>query len=170
MEAVIARLLQGLEKVCVVITQVTLFAMMASISIDGLGRYLFNHPLEGGLQLTELYFMVVLAFLGMPSTYASGGHIRLDALRKPLDRIPYALSERFNSLVGGGVFGVMAWQSGLIAIEKIQHLETSYGAVQFPIYLSYVWVPIGCGLLALRMIFEIFVPRSVDTAQEIHEL
>jgi TRAP-type C4-dicarboxylate transport system permease small subunit len=170
MEAALGRLLTVLEKASLFIAQIALFAMMAAISIDALGRYLFNNPLPGGLQLTELYFMVILAFLGMPATYATGGHIRLDAMRKWLDKIPYTLSERLNSLLAGTVFGVMAWQAGLVALEKIQHLETSYGAVQFPIYLSYVWVPIGCGLLALRMAYEVVFPRQVDPSQEIHEL
>lgn len=170
MKATLGRSLSGLEKACQAISQLTLFLMMVSISIDGLGRYLFNHPLQGGLQLTELYFMVILTFLGMPATYATGGHIRLDAIRPWLDKIPYALSERFNSLLAGGAFGIMAWQAGVVAIEKIQHLETSYGAVQFPIYLSYVWVPMGCGLLALRLTFEVLYPHQVDPSKEIHEL
>lgn len=157
-KAALGDLLAILEKACSWASQAILFAMMLSISTDGLGRYLFNHPLPGGLQLTELYFMVMLTFLGMPAIYASGGHIRLDIASKWLDKSPYQLSARVNAFVGAMALGLMAWQSGIVAIEKIQELETSFGAVQFPIYLSYVWVPIGSGLLAARMTYDIFFP------------
>ena len=169
MDATLGRLLSRLEKACQAISQLTMLLMMLSISIDGLGRYLFNHPLPGGLQLTELYFMVILTFLGMPATYATGGHIRLDALRPWLEKIPFRLSERLNSVLAGGVFGIMAWQTGLVAIEKIQYLETSYGAVQLPIYLSYVWVPIGCCLLALRLTFEVLYPYPLQMSTEVRD-
>jgi TRAP-type C4-dicarboxylate transport system permease small subunit len=38
------------------------------------------------------------------------------------------------------------------AIERFRNLDTTFGAIQFPIYWSYVWVPLGCGLLSLRLI------------------
>lgn len=149
------------EKICIGISQLTIFAMMVTISIDALGRFLFGKPLQGGYEVTSLYYMVILAFLGMPATHAIGGHIRIDALKHLLDRVPLRLTDRINAALAAVAFSFLAWHTGIDAIEKIVLRETTMGAMQMPLYLSYVWVPVGCGLLTLRLALEIIYPPAL---------
>ena len=155
-----AAVLGTLERICVGISQLTLFTMMLAISVDALGRYLFGRPLQGGYEITSLYFMVILTFLGMPATHGVGGHIRIDALTHLLVRVPWRFHERVSALLAAAAFGFMAWHTGLEGLEKILARETAMGAIQMPLYLSYVWVPIGCALLALRLMAEVAYPPT----------
>ena len=67
-------------------------------------------------------------------------------------------------------FGAVAYISGLEAVEKFVNQDKLFGAVQFPIYWSYVWVPLGCGLMTLRLIYEIFAPTPRRDSQQEGEL
>jgi TRAP-type C4-dicarboxylate transport system permease small subunit len=154
----LSAVLGTLERVCIGISQLTLFTMMLAISVDALGRYLFGRPLQGGYEITSLYFMVILTFLGMPAIHGVGGHIRIDALMHLLNWVPLRIHERASALLAAAAFGFMAWHTGLEGVEKILVRETAMGAIQMPLYLSYVWVPIGCALLALRLAVEVGYP------------
>lgn len=158
MPKILEKGLSALERICLAVAQLAIFVMMLSITADALGRYLFNRPLQGSFEFTTLYLMVILTFLGLPATYASGGHIRLDVLRPWLMRIPGNPVERLNSLIGAAVFGFLAWYSGIEAFSKFIEKDTTFGVIQFPLYWSYVWVPVGCGLLALRLAAEVIFP------------
>lgn len=154
------RLLHILELIFMRFAQLSLLIMMFSISADALGRYVFNRPLQGSFEFTSLYLMVIITFLAMPAAYATGGMVRLDVLKGPLSRIPWHLSERFNTFAGALVFGFVAWHAGHEAFEKFASRDTTFGVIQFPIYWSYVWVPLGCGLVALRLAYECIFPAS----------
>lgn len=162
----IARLLALFDTIFMRIAQISLFVMMLTISADALGRYLFNHPLQGGYEFNSLYLMVIITFLGTPAAYAQGGLVRLDALNSVLSRIPWQLSERLNAALGAAVFAFITWHSGLEAIEKFVSRDTTFGVIQFPIYWSFVWVPVGCGMLALRLSYETFYPQKRETVLE----
>ena len=158
----LARPPAALDCLFLAVAQAAIFAMMLSISIDAAGRYLFDRPLQGSYEVTSLYFMVMLCFLGMPAMHARGGHIRLDVLHRLLARVPGRLTERLNALLAGAVFAFLAWHSGGEAVEKFVNRDTTFGAVQLPLYWSYVWVPAGCGVLALRLALEVVWPPSAE--------
>ncbi|WP_170134005.1 TRAP transporter small permease [Palleronia aestuarii] len=142
------------------IALLSLISMVLSVSADAIGRYAFRAPFSGNYEFTSFFAMVALTFMGMPGTYASGGHIRLTIFTPFLDRIPGRLSERINVIFGIVAFGLLAWATGQEAIHKFAVLETTLGAVQFPMYWSYVWVPLGAGLLCLRLLYELVHPQS----------
>ena len=165
MPGYLARPLAAIDRLFLTVAQVALFAMMLSISTDAAGRYLFDRPLQGSYEVTSLYFMVMLGFLGMPAVHARGGHIRLDMLHRLLARVPWRLTERLNALLAGAVFAFFAWHTAGEALEKFVNRDTTFGAVQLPLYWSYVWVPAGCALLALRLLLEIVWPPAAESAQ-----
>ena len=108
--------------------------------------------------------------MALPRTYVIGGHIRLNLLDGYRRKIPFNLSARCNAALAGITFGAIAYISGLEAIDKFANQDKLFGAVQFPIYWSYVWVPLGSGLMTLRLIYEIFVPVSHHDSQQEGEL
>jgi TRAP-type C4-dicarboxylate transport system permease small subunit len=165
-----ARFLALFEKLFMAAAMISIFVMMLSISADALSRYLFGSPITGQYEFTQFYLLVILVFMALPRTYIIGGHIRLKLLDGYLRKIPFNLSERCNLALGGIAFGAMAYISGLEAIDKFVNQDKLFGAVQFPIYWSYVWVPLGSGLMALRLIYEIFVPVQRHDSQQEGEL
>ncbi len=56
-----------------------LFVLMALTCVDVVGRYLFNSPLHGGTEMTEIG-LAVMVFAAMPVITWRGGHIVVDLL------------------------------------------------------------------------------------------
>ena len=152
------RLLSQIEKGLLVIATAGLLLMMLSISIDALGRYLFNSPLRGNFELTSLYFMVILVFATLSSNYAESIHVRLDIVSEKLKGRFDKNYTRAIALICFPIFAVFAWHVCSEAIAKIQQLETRMGAIPFPIYLSYIWVALGAVTLTMRFALDIISP------------
>jgi TRAP-type C4-dicarboxylate transport system permease small subunit len=165
-----ARFLGLFEKLFMAMAIISIFVMMLSISADALSRYLFGSPITGQYEFTQFYLLVILIFMALPRTYVSGGHIRLKLLDGYRQKIPFHLSERCNVALSAIAFGAIAYISGLEAIDKFVNQDRLFGAVQFPIYWSYVWVPLGSGLMALRLMYEIFFPVQRHDSQKEGEL
>jgi TRAP-type C4-dicarboxylate transport system permease small subunit len=64
-----------------------LFAMMAVTAVDVAGRYLFNSPLQGGYEFTQL-LMLSLVFAGLPTVTRRSEHVTVglfnNAFKGPL--------------------------------------------------------------------------------------
>lgn len=161
----IRRVLDLGDKFFMAIAVLAVVAMVLSITVDAAGRYIFNNPLSGNYEFTSLFAMVALTFMGMPATYAKGGHIRLVAFAPLLSRIPWRLSERLNVACALAAFGLLAWISGQEAIHKFTVRETTLGSIQFPMYWSYVWVALGSAWLTIRLIFELFAPQDIHQTE-----
>ena len=147
-----------LELLWMSVAVLAMLSMMIGISTDALGRYLFGAPLPGNFEFVTYFAMVALAFMGQARTYTQNAHVRLDIMSGLLDRIPFQLSARLNTLLAAIVFGVITWYAGHDALEKIEARETTFGIVQFPLYLSFIWFPLGCLLITVRLAFDTAFP------------
>ena len=161
-----SRLIGLFEKIFMATAMLSIFIMMLSISADAMSRYLLGSPITGQYEFTQYYLLVILVFMALPRTYILGGHIRLKLLDRFRSKIPFNLSERCNVLLGALAFGAVSYVSALEAIDKFANQDKLFGAIQFPIYWSYVWVPLGCSLITLRLIYELFIPTPYENDQQ----
>jgi TRAP-type C4-dicarboxylate transport system permease small subunit len=161
-----SRLIGLFETIFMATAMLSIFIMMLSISADAMSRYLLGSPITGQYEFTQYYLLVILVFMALPRTYILGGHIRLKLLDRYRSKIPFDLSERFNVLLGALAFGAVSYISALEAIDKFANQDKLFGAIQFPIYWSYVWVPLGSGLMTLRLIYELCIPTPYGNDQQ----
>ena len=66
-----------LQRALGVTSAVVLFAMMMITAVDVGGRYLFNRPIAGGFELTEI-LLAALIYCGLPLVSARREHIVID--------------------------------------------------------------------------------------------
>lgn len=154
------RALGYIESSLMALACLMLMLMLATMVVDAVGRYVFNQPLAGNFEFISFFGMVMLCFLALPKTYSMGGHVKLEAFEPVLERAPFKLPLRVNALIGAAAFGAITLYAGAEAIEKIHTRETTIGLVQLPIYISFISFPLGCGVLTLRLILEIFAPQQ----------
>lgn len=130
-----------------VILGVMLLALTVITVLDVTGRYLFNSPLPGGTELTELLVMGVI-FAGLPAISLDDGHVTADLLSERLPRKGRAIQ-----LFLARACAVLALT--LIAAEMWQHGVRLASYNQTTVYLR---IPIGivaqaaaviCGFSAL---------------------
>jgi TRAP-type transport system small permease protein len=72
-----------IDRVLGLVAAVLLFGLMMLTAVDVVSRYIFNWPLRGSFELTELG-LLVLIFAGLPLASRRGEHVTLDFIDRPL--------------------------------------------------------------------------------------
>ncbi|SEQ82184.1 TRAP transporter small permease [Thalassovita taeanensis] len=95
---------------------VLLLGMMGLTVVDVIGRYLFNAPLLGAMELTEVILAAVI-FLGLTAVSLSDGHVTVDLLtdRMPIRWHPWRLA--LTGVFSGVVLSVVAWRIWIYASQ-----------------------------------------------------
>lgn len=85
-----------------------LLALMSVTIVDIAGRYLFNSPFSGTVELTQMA-MIVLVYLGFAHAEDQGDHIAVDILYVKLGRGGQLALTLFNGVFGLFVVGLLTW-------------------------------------------------------------
>lgn len=91
------------------VSSAVLFILMALTCVDVIGRYLFNSPLHGGTELTEIG-LAVMVFAAMPVITWRGGHIVVDLLDRFLGSVLVKVLSLFAALVISTSMYFLAWR------------------------------------------------------------
>jgi TRAP-type C4-dicarboxylate transport system permease small subunit len=135
-----------------------LMIIMVLVTIDVVGRYFFNKPLLGGLEISE-FLLAGAVLLGMGYTQFLGGNVMAEVVYDRLSAKTQARLRVFHLVVGICIFSLVAWQSGVMAVEAWQNKLTS-DVLRIPAWPFRFFVPIGTSLLVL----ELFIQFMKDLA------
>jgi TRAP-type C4-dicarboxylate transport system permease small subunit len=91
-----------------------LFAMMSLTFVDVVARYVFNRPIRGAFEVTEL-LLLVLIFAGLPLVSHADEHVTMDFIDRWLPPSRRALLNRSIHLLVAALMFFMAWQVWLRA-------------------------------------------------------
>jgi len=164
----LARIHAGVEIALFWLAGAALVAMMVLVSADVIARYVFNAPLTFQFELTTNYLMVMVATLALPWCSRRGAFIRLSVIGRFLGVRGRNVLYAFNALLAAAVLLAIAWFSGARTLDKYLGGDAMFGVIDWPVWLSLVWVPIGCAMLALRLVVDGLV-RIVELDEE-HEV
>ncbi len=134
----LARVLDGLLGL---VAAVLLFAMMALTFADVTGRYVFNNPVPGAFEMTEVA-MGVLIFAGLPLISARDGHIAVNIADGLMSGRALRLRAFLLDLLIAACNGVLAW----VLWEKGMQL-VGYGDAS-----PYLGIPIGPVMMAMAVL------------------
>jgi len=115
-------------------------------------RYIFNSPPPGSTEIST-YLIPVLAFLALAYTLEVRRHIIVDTFITRLKmRNQFILNAATTILIA--IFGaILAWKGVELNIEKFY--ERSSSELMLPLFIFYIFVPIGGLLLFLQSIRNI---------------
>ncbi len=146
------RCLRQIEKAAIILAGGLLLIVMVLVSYDTASRYLFNAPLGFQYFLTENYLLIALVTMAFSWGFRTGGYIRIQGITNLL---PISLRNAILrlGLIASGLFvAVLAWKGGKYFLKIYLAGEVEVGTINWPIAWSWIWVPVGCGLLALRVL------------------
>lgn len=149
---VLDRGLRVLELVAILIAGACLTLGMLLISADALMRYAFNAPLVFQLNMTQDYLLVALVMMALSWGFRTGGYIRITGLVATLPRVLRNLVFRAGIAVSAGYTATLGWQAFHQFWGAWTRGEVKFGVIDYPVWLSLIWVPLGLGLLTLRLI------------------
>lgn len=108
-----------------------LFGLMVLTTADVIGRYIFNWPLRGAFEITEL-LLLGLIFAGLPLASRADEHVTLDFIDMILTARGRALVRRLVDLVCGLLILGLAWRV-LIKAGKIAGYGDTTEVLRVPV-------------------------------------
>ncbi|MHB8090395.1 MAG: TRAP transporter small permease [Syntrophales bacterium] len=155
------QILNSVEKVFLAVCGASLSIMMAWITFDASGRYFFDHPITGTYEFCEEYLMVIIIFLALSFTYVLGGHVRVTVFLRFIPKAIQRWLSVINDLLGLIFFILLTVASWGVAMRALEMHVVSNNILQYPLAPSFLIVPIGSGLLALRLFQSLMVDTGI---------
>ncbi len=135
-----------------VLARLALVLMVTLISVQVFTRYVLNDPLQGVIGVTEQFLMPLMVFCSLSYVEMHDGHIRAGML---YDVYPPRVRTAVHAaicLVSAVFFVLVAYATASEAwVSYSQGYETS-GDIAVPLVWALVIPPVGCCLLALRLL------------------
>ena len=132
-----------------------LMGMMLLTFVDVVARYVFNRPLRGGFEVTEL-LLLVLIFAGLPLVSHADEHVTMDFVDRLLSRRARAWLGRIVHLLVSAMFFFMAWQISIRAARVADYgdatdvLRIEYGPF---VYFSAAMIALA-GMIHLYKVLQ----------------
>lgn len=142
----------------------SLFAILCLVTADVVLRTAINKTVPFQFELTEIYLMPALATLPLARVQRLGGHLAIDFVDLKFLGALGPLIRRLNTALPAALFACIAWMSGQYALAAWTRSETNMGVIDWPMYIAYAAVPIGTGLLTLRLALETIRGKTETTS------
>lgn len=110
---------------------VFLILMMGLTVCDVIGRYLFNAPIRGASELTEILLCAVI-FLGLGAVSLAEDHVTVDLLTEKMPRAIQPLRQALTGGFSGVILGIIAWRIWVYA-DQIGGYGGSTTSLSIPI-------------------------------------
>lgn len=133
-----------------------LVIVVVLINADILLRLFFNEPVQVQFEFTELYLMPALATLSLSRVFRDGGHLALDFMPEHLPGLFGRAIAKLRLLLPAAFFGAVTYMSGKFALHAFRHGDIEYGVIDWPLGWAYSVIPLGCGVLVLRLLHDAF--------------
>ncbi len=140
--------LLGLMAGCAVIL------MMLHINLDVAMRYIFAAPFPNTIEIVSSYYIVAIVFLPLALVERLNANIVVEILAQHLPRRASELLIAVVAIVSAAYFGCLTWATGIDAYQKYQVGEIALGNSQITIWPTRFYLPIGCGLLVLVLLYK----------------
>ena len=151
---VIARVCSYIEEKLIIVCAAILFFMMSLTALDVVMRYLFNRPIQGTYELME-FSLVGASALAFAYVQRVRQHIAISLITDRLSLKWRKLIDIVVLILTLVILILLTWRTGLTAFTSLMTGETTFGIIAFPVGPAKSVVPVGLGLLCLRVIVQI---------------
>ena len=160
-----------LEHVLAALAALLMFAIMMIVATDVAMRYLLNSPFSWSYDLISLYLMTALFYFAVSRTFAEGAHISVDIAQYYLSDDARRVCQIIYATLSFALFAVIAWLGWRRTLDDFETGAATAGAILWPSWVSDAFVPIGAGLLALRLLVHVLAhAMSLATGRKLIDL
>jgi TRAP-type C4-dicarboxylate transport system permease small subunit len=137
---------------------VLLFGLMALTAADVVGRYIFNWPIRGAFEITEL-LLLVLIFAGLPLASRADEHVTLDFIDMLLGPPGRLLLRRLSHLVCGLLILGLAWRV-FIKAGKIAGYGDTTEVLRLPVGPFVYFMAVMVTITAIVHLVKVALPGA----------
>lgn len=132
-----------------------MFLMMVLVTANAVGRYLFDQPISGVYEATELFLMVMTIFLVTASLQREEGNINVDILSRRFPPIANTVRQFLTRVATLVIFTTITFLAFDRSIEAYVNDWWTTGVIPFPVYASWAIMVVGLGLFCVRLLLQI---------------
>src|SRR6516164_8238629 len=145
-----------LDRVLGTAAAILLFCLMLLTTADVVGRYIFNRPIRGAFEITEL-LLLTLIFAGLPLASRADEHVTLDFIDMALSDRSRLLLRRFVDLVCGLLFLGLAYRVWIKA-GKIAGYGDTTEVLRLPVGPFVYFMAIMIAITGIVHLFKVIFP------------
>lgn len=141
-----------------VISGLAIALMMVHIVLDVVLRNFFNYPLPGTMTVVSYYYMAIAAFMPLAFAEQKSAHISVEVITERMPGVVQRHLAGWMLLFSAVVFALLtvrSWEEGMskygIKASIVQ------GESSFPIWPTYFFLPVGCLLMFLVVVYKFVV-------------
>lgn len=150
----IKRVLDGASSLLALGAGCAVILMMLHINLDVAMRYIFSAPFANTIEIVSTYYIVAIVFLPLALVEQLNAHIVVELLAQHLPPRASELLIACIALVSALYFGAFAWRTGEDALQKYDVGEIMLGNSQITVWPTRFYLPIGCGLIVLILLYK----------------
>lgn len=158
------RFIDYIDKLFMTLSICCLSLIMVIVAIDGLLRQFFDSPITGAYVLVENYLMVAMIFPALGYTWAQKGHISITFIQGKLSTALQNITYLIIIIISLFFMGLIAYTGFEKTLVAFSGSHITSGLVRWPLWIAYIWVPLGSSIFCLRLIIE-FVLGVIKIAQ-----
>jgi TRAP-type C4-dicarboxylate transport system permease small subunit len=153
-----------------VVAGIALVAMMTIVILDVVGKYMFNQPVQGTLEIVAYYLMVPVVFLPLAHTEYTEEHIRIELFTQNMSKAHTRILDSAACLLSATYILIFAW-AGTKKAWSMTKIYEQQELMHFNIELWAVrWIiPISCVILALTFLVKAYTGHHKKATAENHD-
>lgn len=142
---------------------VFLAAMVLITTVDVIGRFIFNSPLKGSLEMIE-FLMVAIGAFGLGWATLRDVHINVNILVQNFRERIQIVFDIITHLMCLIIFGLISWQTMTEALNSMLTYKDVSEVLKIPVYPFYFFMAFGLVMLGIAIIFKIifFIGKLVE--------
>jgi TRAP-type C4-dicarboxylate transport system permease small subunit len=147
----LGRILSRIEGAMTLVAATLLFSIMLLVVADVFMRYVVGRPFTFTYDLVGVYFMTGVFYLVLSHAQTSHAHVAVDILLNSFPEAARRIAEIVACIAGGSVFTVITYVGWERALDNYVSGDVLAGVIPWPTWASAVLVPVGAGVLVLRL-------------------
>ena len=151
---IVNRIILKISRGCEIATEISLVALALMIFREVIYRYVFKKPGIFSVEISE-YIMVFIAFMSAGWVLHHDRHVNMTALINLLPPKIQLWMDILTSVLTMTYCAIVIWKSTNTAIIAFQANYRSASVLNFPLWICYMFIPIGIATLFLQYIVRI---------------
>jgi len=151
---ILFNIITSISKAGELATEIGLIVLALMIFREVIARYIFRSPSVYSVEISE-YIMIFVAFLSAGWVLHEDRHVNMTVFTDRLPRKIQLYLEIITSLITMAYCSIIVWKSIATVLMAYNGNYHSASAVNFPLWISYTFIPIGISILFLQYIVKI---------------
>jgi len=145
---------KAIAKVETLILAYAIILMALNSIANVIGRFVIGQSIYFSPELNQ-FLIVLVTFVGLGYATRQGRHIRMSAFYDQLSDRGRKVLMIVIALITGAVMFVLAYYSYLY-VDRVARLGKVTPALQVPLYLTYLWVPLGFVITGIQYFLTVY--------------